>query len=112
MTADANPGAHRDRNKWRAKIKRSGVETYLRTYDDKFTAAIVFQVADQEYNKLGLTSQRGANRKPKTCTNHQPAETFLLRPGWFWASFWLFLTVAGRGRLNGHHQVSAVSKVL
>ena len=70
-------GVHRDRNKWRAKINRGGVETYLGTYDDEFTAAIVFQVADQEYNKLGLTSQRGANRKPKACTNHQPAETFL-----------------------------------
>ena len=66
-------GVHRDGNRWRAKITRNGVETCLGTYDNEFNAAIVYQVADGEYTKLGLTSSRAGRRKKDTCTNRQPA---------------------------------------
>ena len=49
-------GVYRARNRWRAQIRCGRVDTHLRLYDNKFTAAIVFQVADEEYTKLSITS--------------------------------------------------------
>ena len=68
-------GVTKDRNKWRARITRGRAETNLGSYDVELIAAVVFQVADREYHKLGLTPQRGASLQPTACTNHQPAET-------------------------------------
>ena len=58
-------------NRWKATISRCGVVTCLGTYDDEFTAAIVYQVAAEEYNKLGLSGTPG-RRKKDACTNQQP----------------------------------------
>ena len=64
---------------WTAKITRCGVYTYLGTYDDEFTAAIVYQVADEEYTKLGLTSRDTAEvddaSKTPAPPNSQPQPT-------------------------------------
>ena len=65
-------GVTKHGNKWVAQIKRGGVKTRLGSYDEELTAAIVFQVVDQEYSKLGFPRRK--NIKPKPCTNRQPAE--------------------------------------
>ena len=66
-------GATKYGNKWVAQIQCGGVKTQLGSYDEELTAAIVFQVVDKEYSKLGFPSRR--NLKPTSCTNRQPAET-------------------------------------
>ena len=65
-------GVKKSGKKCAAQINRGGVRTELGAYDEELTAAIVFQVVDKEYSKVGLPSRRGAN----LCTNRQPAETF------------------------------------
>ena len=64
-------GAIRVENRWKAQIDRCGVRTYLGTYDDELTAAIVYQAADEEYKKLNLTPYSGVRRKraPAPITN-------------------------------------------
>ena len=60
------------RNQWKASIGRAGIRTFLGLYDDELTAAVVYQVADEEYNKLSLYSKRGGRRTQDTCTENQP----------------------------------------
>ena len=49
--------------KWNVKICRQGIVTELGTYNEELEAAIVYQAAEAEYNKLKLTSKRGGRKK-------------------------------------------------
>ena len=43
---------------WAAQITRGGVRTELGAYNEELTAAIVFQVVDKEYSKVGFPLSR------------------------------------------------------
>ena len=52
-------GATKDGNKWTAGITHCEAHTNLGSYNVELIAAVVFQVVDREFNKLGLTSLGG-----------------------------------------------------
>ena len=66
-------GVTKHRTKWAAQIKRGGVKTQLGEYEKELTAAVVCQVVDREYSKVGFPRR---NFKPAPCTCAQPTETY------------------------------------